>query len=165
MRIECEIISLNIVLYRWKVCYFTRCKTHLGSNLISQERVLYLYNCEVAFHCSIYNISFMFMANVRAIMSLGSFAALWIDVFLLLLLQDVLLKINTLSIRSLFAFLNFQSISKLLHFLVFFFIWVHCLVFTGIKNYHVLMLTQVERSSSHMKLAYCKFVLSRDANR
>ena len=62
------------------------------------------------------------MANVHTIMSLGSFAALWMDVFLLLLLQDVLLKINTLSIRSLLAFLDFQSISKLLHLLIFFYL-------------------------------------------
>ena len=65
------------------------------------------------------------MANVRTIVSLGSFAALWVEVFLFPLLQDLLLKINTLYIRSLLAFPNFQSITKLLHFIVFF--WLSAL--------------------------------------
>ena len=63
MQIECEIISLNIVLYRRKLRYFTRRKTHPGSNLFSQ--VDYILTITKSLSIAVFIIKFMFKAQFK----------------------------------------------------------------------------------------------------
>lgn len=76
MRIECKIISLNIVLYRWKLRYFTRSKIHLGSNLFPQ--VDYTFTITRSLSIAIFIINQCLWHNLKTAnictMSLGSFA-------------------------------------------------------------------------------------------
>ena len=60
---ECEIISLNIVLYLKKLQHFTRRKTHSGSNLLSQ--VDYIFKIMKSLSIAVFIIKFMFMAQYK----------------------------------------------------------------------------------------------------